>query len=71
MEVEPRPFYKTDKIEEKASMKLEQAREKGELVDYVTFVPDGEPTLDANLGEEIDVLFQMASLPWMLILAKK
>ena len=56
MEVEPRPFYKTAKIAEKVRTKLEQTREKGEPVDYVTFVPDGEPTLDANLGEEIDVL---------------
>jgi wyosine [tRNA(Phe)-imidazoG37] synthetase (radical SAM superfamily) len=55
-EVEPRPFYKTDRIEEQARKKLDRAGEKGEPVDYVTFVPDGEPTLDANLGEEIDVL---------------
>jgi len=56
MEAEPRPFYKTTRIVEQARMKLEQAREKGEPVDYVTFVPDGEPTLDANLGEEIETL---------------
>lgn len=55
MEVEPRPFYKTARIAEKARTKLEQARQKGEQVDYMTFVPDGEPTLDANLGQEIDV----------------
>jgi len=56
MEVEPRPFYKTAKIVQKARTKLEQTREKREQVDYVTFVPDGEPTLDANLGEEIEIL---------------
>jgi wyosine [tRNA(Phe)-imidazoG37] synthetase (radical SAM superfamily) len=56
MKVEPRPFYKTAKIVEMVRTKLEQTREKGEQVDYVTFVPDGEPTLDANLGEEIDIL---------------
>jgi wyosine [tRNA(Phe)-imidazoG37] synthetase (radical SAM superfamily) len=56
MELEPRPFYETDKIAEKARTKLEQTREKGEPVDYIAFVPDGEPTLDANLGEEISVL---------------
>ncbi len=56
MEVEPRPFYKATKIAEKVRAKLDQAREKGEPVDYVTFVPDGEPTLDASLGEEIDAL---------------
>jgi len=55
-EVKPRPFYKTARIAEQARTKLKQARGKGEPVDYVTFVPDGEPTLDANLGEEIDAL---------------
>jgi wyosine [tRNA(Phe)-imidazoG37] synthetase (radical SAM superfamily) len=55
-EVEPRPFYKTAKIVEKVRAKLKQAREKEQLIDYMTFVPDGEPTLDTNLGEEIDIL---------------
>ena len=56
MEAEPRSFYRIAKIAEQAKRKLEGARQKGEPIDYVTFVPDGEPTLDANLGEEIDVL---------------
>jgi wyosine [tRNA(Phe)-imidazoG37] synthetase (radical SAM superfamily) len=56
MEVEPRPFYKTVRIAEQVITKLKRVREKGGLVDYVTFVPDGEPTLDADLGEEIDAL---------------
>jgi len=55
-QVEPRPFYKSAKLIEAVETKLDQTREKREQVDYVTFVPDGEPTLDANLGEEIDVL---------------
>lgn len=54
--MKPRPFYSTAKITEEAKTKLDQAREKGEPVDYVTFVPDGEPTLDADLGKEIDIL---------------
>jgi wyosine [tRNA(Phe)-imidazoG37] synthetase (radical SAM superfamily) len=56
MEAEPRLFYRTARIAEQARTKLEGARQKGEPVDYVTFVPDGEPTLDAHLGEEIDIL---------------
>ena len=28
----------------------------GKPIDYLTFVPDGEPTLDGNLGEEIELL---------------
>jgi len=31
-------------------------RERGEPVDVLTFVPDGEPTLDRRLAEEIDGL---------------
>jgi wyosine [tRNA(Phe)-imidazoG37] synthetase (radical SAM superfamily) len=31
-------------------------KERGECVDYLTFVPDGEPTLDTHLSEEIDRL---------------
>jgi len=54
--VEPRLFYKTVRIAEEARTKLEQARQKRKQVDYMTFVPDGEPTLDANLGQEMYVL---------------
>jgi len=56
MEAEPRLFYRIAKIAEQVRTKLEGARQKGEPIDYVTFVPDGEPTLDANLGEEIGIL---------------
>jgi len=28
----------------------------GEVMDYVTFVPDGEPTLDANIGRVIEAV---------------
>jgi wyosine [tRNA(Phe)-imidazoG37] synthetase (radical SAM superfamily) len=59
MEVEPRSLYKTSKILEKAMTKLARVKRKGEPVDYMTFVPDGEPTLDANLGEEIDALKEL------------
>jgi wyosine [tRNA(Phe)-imidazoG37] synthetase (radical SAM superfamily) len=36
--------------------KLAEADERGERVDYISFVPDGEPTLDARLGELIRLL---------------
>jgi wyosine [tRNA(Phe)-imidazoG37] synthetase (radical SAM superfamily) len=36
--------------------KVSQAREAGETIDYITFVPDGEPTLDVHLGREIELL---------------
>jgi len=36
--------------------KLTAAARRGERIDYLTFVPDGEPTLDANLGRAIRTL---------------
>jgi wyosine [tRNA(Phe)-imidazoG37] synthetase (radical SAM superfamily) len=35
---------------------LAVVRERGERVDHLTFVPDGEPTLDVNLGATIAAL---------------
>lgn len=36
-----------------------QVRDTGGEIDYLTFVPDGEPTLDKNLGIEIMMLKQL------------
>jgi wyosine [tRNA(Phe)-imidazoG37] synthetase (radical SAM superfamily) len=49
-------FYETDKIMTAVQDKIERAREVGEPIDYLTFVPDGEPTLDVHLGREIELL---------------
>jgi wyosine [tRNA(Phe)-imidazoG37] synthetase (radical SAM superfamily) len=56
MQIERRPFYESSDIYKSAKKQIEKALEKGEAIDYLTFVPDGEPTLDANLGCEIDRL---------------
>jgi len=49
-------FYHPDDIFRDVQARLAQAKEASERVDYLTFVPDGEPTLDANLGREILLL---------------
>ncbi len=36
--------------------RVEKAEQVGESIDYLTFVANGEPTLDARLGEAIDLL---------------
>jgi wyosine [tRNA(Phe)-imidazoG37] synthetase (radical SAM superfamily) len=36
--------------------KVEQVFKAGETIDYLTFVPDGEPTLDLHLAQTIDLL---------------
>ena len=56
MQVNRRAFHDSEEILKDAQEKVERAREMGESVDYVTFVPDGEPTLDINLGREIELL---------------
>jgi wyosine [tRNA(Phe)-imidazoG37] synthetase (radical SAM superfamily) len=55
-EIIPRPFYTPEEIFEETNEHLKQVREKGDYVDYLSFVPDGEPTLDARLGETIERL---------------
>ena len=56
MKVERTPFYEPREIFAEARAKVEKARQIGLRIDYLTFVPDGEPTLDVNLGREIEML---------------
>ncbi|OQX52224.1 MAG: radical SAM protein [Candidatus Cloacimonas sp. 4484_209] len=56
MQIEREGFYKTEEIIRDIGNKIQEAKEKGEHIDYLTFVPDGEPTLDKNIGEEIQKL---------------
>jgi wyosine [tRNA(Phe)-imidazoG37] synthetase (radical SAM superfamily) len=51
-----RCFYEPEAIFRDVQSRLAKAREASEHVDYLTFVPDGEPTLDVNLGKEIMLL---------------
>jgi wyosine [tRNA(Phe)-imidazoG37] synthetase (radical SAM superfamily) len=66
-------FYEPQEILTAAQEKVKKTREAAELIDYLTFVPDGEPTLDVNLGREIELLKRLdipiavitnASLVW-------
>lgn len=56
MKIQPQVFYPPSKIFNEVQEKVEKSREKGESIDYLTFVPDGEPTLDINLGKEIKLI---------------
>ena len=55
-EVGLRTFYQPDEIFQAVKAQISAAQAVGEKVDYLTFVPDGEPTLDIYLGETIDLL---------------
>jgi len=49
-------FYEPERIFRDVEDKVREVLRRGEAVDYLTFVPDGEPTLDLRLGEEITLL---------------
>jgi len=54
-----RSFYKTEDIFEQVKRKVNETNQRKEPIDYLTFVADGEPTLDVNLGNEISLLKQL------------
>ncbi len=51
-----RKFYAPELIYKIVSDKVEKAKKHNEHIDYLSFVPDGEPTLDINLGKAINLL---------------
>lgn len=55
-QLEPRPIYPPLEVARAVARHVERVRARGEPIDYLTFVPDGEPTLDANLGHTIELL---------------
>jgi wyosine [tRNA(Phe)-imidazoG37] synthetase (radical SAM superfamily) len=50
---ERRAFYPPEEVVRQVETRVREVRERGETIDYLTFVPDGEPTLDVHLGREI------------------
>jgi len=59
MTTERQTFYKPEDIIKEDKRKVKEANSRDERVDYLTFVPDGEPTLDINLGKTISILKQI------------
>jgi len=52
-------FYKPKDIFKEVKRKVDEAVSREEVIDYLAFVPDGEPTLDLNLGKTISLLKQI------------
>ncbi len=59
-EIEPRFFYQPLDIFNEVKNRVEKLQADGQSIDYLTFVPDGEPTLDINLGESINLLRRLS-----------
>jgi wyosine [tRNA(Phe)-imidazoG37] synthetase (radical SAM superfamily) len=54
--IQPQAFYAPEDIFQEVSEHVKKMDSTNESVDYLTFVPDGEPTLDINLGKAIELL---------------
>jgi len=55
---ERRVFHKPEDIFREVKRKVNEVTSRNERIDYITFVPDGEPTLDINLGKVLSILKQ-------------
>ena len=56
LNLERQAFYDPDELAREVSDKVTELRKRNTRIDYLSFVPDGEPTLDSNLGEHIERL---------------
>lgn len=56
IKVESGNFYDPGEIQKNVAEKIDLADKAEESIDYLTFVPDGEPSLDTHLGQEIELL---------------
>jgi wyosine [tRNA(Phe)-imidazoG37] synthetase (radical SAM superfamily) len=74
MSIDRSPFIDPAVLFSELKEKVDAVQARGEAIDYLTFVSDGEPTLDANLGKEIVMAKSLglkvavitnASLLWM------
>ncbi|MCD6453540.1 MAG: radical SAM protein [Dehalococcoidales bacterium] len=54
-------FYSPERIAQQVTENVNRLRGKGQPIDYLTLVSDGEPTLDSNLGREIELLKPLRS----------
>ncbi len=56
LSIERKEFYKIEEIKNQVEEKIDELKKLKEKIDFLSFVPDGEPTLDINLGKEIELL---------------
>lgn len=56
MGTERKNFYDPESVLQLAEQKIEALQMNNHPIDYISFVPDGEPALDVNLGKSIRLL---------------
>lgn len=58
LEIARREFFSVEQIHRDVKQKIDDSEIGGQSIDYLTLVPDGEPTLDIHLEELIEGLRQ-------------
>ena len=56
MSIQRKEFYPPDEIVNEVYKRVDELKKADEKIDYISFVPDGEPTLDINLGQIIQLI---------------
>lgn len=56
MQIDRQEFFRSNDIVNAVREKIEKVLKQNDKIDYLAFVPDGEPTLDINLGKTIELL---------------
>lgn len=56
LQITRREYFPIYQIIQAVEHKMVESARAGRTIDYLTFVPDGEPTLDINLGKNIEGL---------------
>ena len=51
-----RRFYDPEWLVDQVLRRVDELERRGEKIDYVTFVPNGEPSLDINVGREASAI---------------
>ncbi len=51
-----RRFYDPEWLVDQVLSRVDELEKRGERIDYVTFVPNGEPSLDINVGREASAI---------------
>ncbi|MFP4047815.1 MAG: radical SAM protein [Bacteroidales bacterium] len=59
MDYQRKAYYSPEEIFHEVEKKVRDTLKENEKIDYLTFVPDGEATLDINLGKEIEKLKEL------------
>ena len=56
MQTQRQAFYDPKEVYGEVAEKVRKLQQEGIKIDYLAFVPDGEPALDVNLGKQIELL---------------